>query len=84
MTERDVPLRELRNDISRVLDEVEAGAWLTITRSGRPVAELGPVSTRRAFVPWSEVEDLIRAAPLDKGFIEEIRSGTLAQTIDEL
>lgn len=40
-----VTVRELRNHGGDVLDRVEAGERLTVTRSGRPVAELRPVST---------------------------------------
>lgn len=38
----DLPQRELRNDISRVLRAAESGAVYTVTVGGRPVAELGP------------------------------------------
>ncbi len=39
----EVTVRELRNHGGEVLDRVEAGARLTVTRSGRPVAELVPI-----------------------------------------
>jgi prevent-host-death family protein len=39
----EVTVRELRNPGGEVLDRVEAGARLTVTRSGRPVAELVPL-----------------------------------------
>lgn len=42
-----IPQKELRNDVGAVLRRAEAGERLTITVSGRPVAELGPVSGRR-------------------------------------
>ncbi len=41
-----VSIRELRNQGGEVIDRVEAGESLTVTRDGRPVAELRPV--RRA------------------------------------
>jgi prevent-host-death family protein len=50
----DIPARELRNDVSRVLRRVEAGEHLRITVSGRPVAELVPLEERPRFVPWDE------------------------------
>lgn len=40
---REVPQRELRNNIGQVLHEVEAGSELRITVRGRPVADLIPV-----------------------------------------
>jgi len=39
----EVTIRELRNRGGDVVDRVAAGERLTITRSGRPVAELRPV-----------------------------------------
>jgi prevent-host-death family protein len=39
----EVTVRELRNDGARVLDEVGRGETLTVTRDGRPVAELRPL-----------------------------------------
>jgi len=42
----DVTIRDLRNHGGEVVDRVEAGESLTVTRDGRPVAELRPV--RRA------------------------------------
>lgn len=40
----EVNIRELRNHGGEVVDRVAAGERLTITRSGKPVAELHPVS----------------------------------------
>ena len=38
-----VTIRELRNKGGEVMDRVEAGEQLTVTRDGRPVAQLRPV-----------------------------------------
>lgn len=38
-----VTIRELRNHGGSIVDRVEAGERLTVTRDGRPVAELRPV-----------------------------------------
>ena len=38
----DVTIRELRNHGGDVVDRVAAGERLTVTRDGRPVAELRP------------------------------------------
>lgn len=38
-----VPIRELRNFTSRVLDRVKNGAIIEVTERGRPVARLVPV-----------------------------------------
>ena len=39
----EVGIRELRNHGGEVVDRVAAGERLTVTRSGKPVAELRPV-----------------------------------------
>ncbi len=39
----EVSIRELRNHGGDVVDRVERGERLTVTRDGRPVAELAPV-----------------------------------------
>lgn len=41
---REIAHRELRNESSRVLREVEDGETFTVTNRGRPVAMLSPVS----------------------------------------
>ena len=41
-----VTVRDLRNHGGRVLDRVACGETLTVTRSGRAVAELRPIPAR--------------------------------------
>ncbi|HEX7172987.1 MAG TPA: type II toxin-antitoxin system prevent-host-death family antitoxin [Candidatus Limnocylindria bacterium] len=41
-----VTIRDLRNHGGDVVDRVEAGEHVTVTRDGRPVAELRPVRSR--------------------------------------
>jgi prevent-host-death family protein len=43
----EMTIRDLRNHGSDVIDRVQAGESVTITRSGRPVAELRPLRPRR-------------------------------------
>lgn len=40
----EVTIRELRDHIGQVVDRVAQGEQVTITRAGKPVAELRPVS----------------------------------------
>ena len=42
----EVSIRELRNKGGEVVDRVERGERLTVTRAGKPVAELRPVARR--------------------------------------
>jgi prevent-host-death family protein len=62
----EIPLRELRNSISRVLADVSRGRSFRVTVRGRAVAEIVPVTTRRTWVPWSEVIEIMRVAPMDE------------------
>jgi prevent-host-death family protein len=40
---KNVTIRDLRNHGGRVLDRVAGGETLTVTRAGKPVAELRPL-----------------------------------------
>jgi prevent-host-death family protein len=44
----EVTVRDLRNHGAEVLDRVSRGEALTVTRDGRPVAELRPLARRPA------------------------------------
>ncbi len=81
--DRVLPQRELRNEIGRVLREVAEGARFRVTVRGRPMADLVPVTEARMFVGRAEVERIIRAAPLDATFLEDMGE-TVGATIDEL
>jgi len=50
-----VPQRELRNHTADVLRRVEQGERVEITVNGHPVAELGPIDPRPAFVPTDQL-----------------------------
>jgi prevent-host-death family protein len=51
----EVTIRELRNHGGDVIDRVERGEHLTVTRNGKPVAELRPLSR-----PTVMTDELIR------------------------
>lgn len=42
----EITIRELRNHGGEVVDRVAQGEQITVTRAGKPVAELRPVSQR--------------------------------------
>lgn len=46
----DVTIRDLRNHGGKVLDRVERGEVLTVTRDGRAVAQLRPLPRRAVSV----------------------------------
>ena len=81
---RTIPQRELRNNVGRVLREVEAGARLRITVDGRPVADLVPTrDALRTFVSRADLTRLLARAPLDPAFAQDLDALTGA-TLDEL
>jgi len=42
----EVAIRDLRNHGGEILDRVERGEAMTVTRDGRPIAELRPLARR--------------------------------------
>lgn len=59
---REITQRELRNDSSAVLREVQAGQTIIVTRHGVPVAELRPVQPYR-FIPRAAIAEAAKRAP---------------------
>ena len=57
----EVSMRDLRNHGGDVVDRVQRGEHLTVTRSGRPVAELVPV--RRPALKATALIDRWRSLP---------------------
>lgn len=80
---REIPQRELRNNVAAVLREVEAGGAVRVTVRGRPVAELVPLSARKEHLSPSEVQRIVDEAPLDPAFAADVES-VAGATIDEL
>lgn len=67
-----VPQRELRNNIGEVLRRAEDGERITITVSGRPIAELGPLSGRRPFAPARSLARILTETPVDPNWADEL------------
>ena len=72
-----VSIRELRNRGGAVIDRVQAGEHVVVTRSGRPVAELRPLR-RSGPDPATLLERWRRLPPVE---IESLRRD-LDETID--
>jgi prevent-host-death family protein len=66
-----IPQKELRNNVGEVLRRAEAGEELTITVSGRAVAQLGPIRTRQ-WVPAARLADLWTTSP-DPTFEDDLQ-----------
>ncbi|MGH7881571.1 MAG: type II toxin-antitoxin system Phd/YefM family antitoxin [Candidatus Dormibacteraceae bacterium] len=75
----EVPLRELRNHTSAVLHRAEAGEELTVTVSGRAVAQILPLRRRPRSLPWQKV--LVH--PADPGLASDLRAILDETTSDE-
>jgi prevent-host-death family protein len=60
---RTITQRELRNESAAVMDAVESGETITITRNGVPVAELSPVRPRRRGVRTDELKRVFAGQP---------------------
>ena len=65
-----IPQKELRNNVGAVLRRAENGERLTVTVSGRPVAELGPVRAR-TWVPAANLSDLWKL-PVDSDLAHDL------------
>jgi prevent-host-death family protein len=70
---RAAGVREARQDLTALLDDVRRGREVTITDRGRPVARLVPVTPRRPFPDLASVRR--KAAridpPLSRAILEE-------------
>jgi prevent-host-death family protein len=66
-----IPQKDLRNHVGEVLRRAEAGERITITVSGRPVAELGPLGRAR----WVATDDLgeLWELPPDPALADDLR-----------
>jgi prevent-host-death family protein len=69
----DIPARELRNDVSGVLRRVESGERLRVTVSGRPVAEIVPLTRRPRSLLWDEFLQGSDEWRADPGLAGELR-----------
>lgn len=78
---RAIPQRELRNDIARVLRDVESGEAVQVTVRGRVVAELHP-PRRRALTPAGVALRTLRG-PSDPGWLEDLLAERERATEDE-
>jgi prevent-host-death family protein len=72
---RTITERELRNQLGRVLREVEAGESVRVTIDGQPVADLVPISPiRSTFVPRDEVLEILESLRPDPDFARDVES----------
>jgi prevent-host-death family protein len=70
---RTAGVREARQNLTDLLDDVKNGREVVITDRGRPVARLVPIERRRAFPDLARVRRAFRGADpaLSKAVLEE-------------
>jgi prevent-host-death family protein len=75
MADRVIPQRALRNHITEILRDAEAGAEFMITVRGRPVAKLGPADDgrRRTNVSAETIRAALEQTPVDSEFATDIQ-----------
>ena len=56
-----ISVRELQQNLKRVIARVERGETVEITRRRKPVAHLAPVKPTRALAPWPDLRARRRA-----------------------
>jgi prevent-host-death family protein len=66
-----VGVRELRQNASEILREVEAGESATVTVAGRPVAQIVPISAER-WTTWERIRQVFDS-PTDSDWDAERR-----------
>ncbi|MBA2280380.1 MAG: type II toxin-antitoxin system prevent-host-death family antitoxin [Acidimicrobiia bacterium] len=76
----EATVRDLRNKGGEVLDRVAAGERVTVTRDGKPVAELRPMPGTRLSA-HALVERFRRLPPIDAGRFRDDVDATVDQTI---
>jgi len=55
-----VTVRELQQNIRRVMEQVERGETVEVTRRRRPVAQLAPIRQPRQPAPWPDLDERAR------------------------
>jgi len=69
----DVPARDLRNHVSRILRRVQAGERLRVTVSGRPVAELAPLGQKPRSMAAAQFWAALAHARADGALSDDLR-----------
>lgn len=61
MARHSVSVRELQQNLKRVMARVERGETVEVTRRRRPVARLAPATARQPLEDWPDLEARTRA-----------------------
>ncbi len=66
-----VGVRDLRQNASEILRQVESGEPATVTVAGRPVAQIVPIRAER-WTTWDRIHEVFQS-PTDRSWDEERR-----------
>jgi prevent-host-death family protein len=61
MQKNSVSVRELQQNLKRIMTRVERGQVIEVTRRRRPVARLAPVRATAPVSPWPDLDARARA-----------------------
>ncbi len=61
MHKPSISVRELQQNLKRVMARVERGQVIEVTRRRRPVAQLAPVRATAPVAPWPDLDARARA-----------------------
>lgn len=62
----EMSVREARAQFATALSAAERGERVTITRSGKPVAEIGPPAEKKGGLDWNRLAQIRKEMGLDK------------------
>lgn len=80
----EVASRDLRNHSAQLIERVQAGEEIVITRRGKPVAALVPVGPRRRrWIPRAELIRRLEVAQADPGLRDDL-ARLAGDTTDDL
>lgn len=80
---KDIPARELRNNVGGVLRRVESGEHLRVTVSGPPLAELSPLPARPGAILWDDFPGGSQLWRADPGLAREL-AALIPGTTDDI
>ena len=79
---KTVSVRELLNNISKILRDVETGERVTVMVDRHPVAQIVPLERRRN-VSFTEATQMAHRHPADRKLLDELRTW-VHDTTDDL
>lgn len=77
-----ISVGELRQNPTRMLRAVKAGATYTVTDHGEPVAEIAPIRRQR-WVPSAEVDALLQELGADDAWEHEMAADRKAEAMTD-